>query len=108
MGMKRKFLGLIVLIFVLFSFSGCGLILKQPKDNSETDIVAGTQNMYQETIQYVQYQVDSMCVADKLPRNFEGWISNTYQDYETQSTIVRHMYIKEMNDKYEMVYIVTQ
>lgn len=94
---------------MLFSFNGCGLIQKlSHKDNSGTEVVSGTQNMYQQTVNYVQYQVDSMCVADNLPKDFEGWITSSYQDYETNAYIIRHMYIKEMNDNYEMVYIVTQ
>lgn len=72
-------------------------------------MVAGSiQNMYQTTHEYKQYQLDSMCVADNLPNNLDQWIKRTYQDYETNVYIDRYIYIKEINDSYEMVYIVTQ
>lgn len=108
--MKKKLLELIVLASVLFSFNGCGLIQKlcHKDEGNSTEVVAGTQNMYQHTVSYVQYQVDSMCVVDGIPEHFEGWIRSSYQDYETNEHITRYMYIKEMNDNYEMVYIVTQ
>ena len=48
-----------------------------------------------------------MCVADTLPMKFEGWTCRTYTDYETNQYIVRYMYVKELNDNYEMIYIVT-
>ena len=107
--MKKKLFSLIILFSMLFSFDSCGLLQKlSNKGSDDTEVVVGTQNMYQQTVNYVQYQVDSMCVADNLPKNFEGWISTSYQDYETKVYITRHLYIKEMNDNYEMVYIVTQ
>lgn len=108
--MKDKILSLIVFFSLLFSFTGCGtlnkIFHKTDKENTETTFGA-TQNMYQVTHEYTPFQVDSMCVADALPGNFEGWIRRTFTDYETNQYVVRYMYIKELNDKYEMIYIVT-
>lgn len=63
--------------------------------------------MYQTTHNYTAFQVDSMCVADALPVDFKGWIRRAYSDYETNEYVIRYMYIKELNDNYEMIYIVT-
>ena len=95
---------------MLLSFNSCGLIKKlSQNDNGEnTTIVAGgTQNMYQSTYEYSQWQLDSLCNADNLPNNLNDWINRGYQDYETDAYITRYMYIKELNDNYEMIYIVT-
>ena len=109
--MKNKLFSLIVFVSLLFSFTGCGLLNKifhKQGNNENTEIVMGTsQNMYQVTVEYTQHQVDSMCVADGLPETFDDWIRRGYLDYETNTNIVRYMYIKDMNDNYEMIYIVT-
>jgi hypothetical protein len=108
--MKNKLLSLIVLFSIIFSFTGCGLLKKVTnKDNgSDTEIVMGTtQNMYQVMHEYNAQQVDSMCVVDVLPRDLNDWIRRTYSDYETKEYVTRYMYIKELNDNREMIYIVT-
>ena len=108
--MKNKVLSLIIFFSLLFCFTGCGtlnkIFHKTDKENTETTL-GSTQNMYQTTHEYTMRQIDSMCVVDTLPMKFAGWKSSTYTDYETNQHIVRYMYIKEMNDNYEMVYIVT-
>ena len=108
--MKRKLLSLIVLFSIIFSFTGCGLLKKTPTkdETNDTEIVMGTtQNMYQVTHEYNARQIDSMCVADVLPRDLNDWIRRAYNDYETMEYVTRYMYIKELNDNREMIYIVT-
>ena len=109
--MKNKLFTLIVFVSLLFSLTGCGMLNKifhRQGNNENTEVVVGTtQNMYQITVEYTQHQVDSMCVADGLPETFDDWIRRGYLDYETNTNIVRYMYIKDMNDNYEMIYIVT-
>ena len=109
--MKNKILSMIIFISLTFSFTGCGTLSKifhRQGKNNDTEIVMGTtQNMYQVTLEYSPRQVDSMCVADGLPETFDEWIRRGYLDYETNAQIVRYMYIKELNDNYEMIYIVT-
>ena len=108
--MKNKILSLIVFFSVLLSFTGCGTLNKifHKGDKENTEINFGSsQNMYQTTHDYSAFQVDSMCVADALPVNFDGWIRRAYSDYETNEYVIRYMYIKELNDNYEMIYIVT-
>ena len=107
--MRNKIFSLVIFFSILFSMNGCGLIQKlSHKDNTDgTEIVAGTQNMYQTTYEFSQWQLDSLCNADKLPTNLNDWINRGYQDYETKVYVARYMYIKELNDNYEMIYIVT-
>lgn len=109
--MKNKFLSFVVLFSVIFSFTGCGMLNKLfhkgANENTET-VIGVTQNMYQVVHEYDARQVDSMCVVDVLPRNLNDWISKSYNDFETNEYVVRHMYIKELNDDSELIYIVTE
>ena len=92
----------------MFSLSGCGMLSRLfHKDSDNTEVTIGTPSMYQVDYEYTGYQVDSMCVADSLPRNFDDWLRRAYQDYETSEYIVRYMYIRDLNDNYEMIYIIT-
>ena len=109
--MKNKIFKLIVLFSILFSLSGCGLLNKifhKPSGNEPTEVVIGQPVMTQVTHLYNVVQVDSMCVADTIPHRFEGWLTQTYQDYETGTVIRRYSYIKTRNENYQMIYIVTQ
>lgn len=108
--MKNKFLSFIVLFSIIFSFTGCGLIKKiSNKGNSDTEVVMGTtQNMYQIMHEYNASQIDSMCVVDALPRDLNEWLSKSFNDYETNEYVVRHMYIKELNNNREMIYLITE
>lgn len=74
-----------------------------------TDTTLGNLNpgMYMKTYLYTPFQLDSMCVVDVLPRNLNDWTKNTLTDFETNMTIVRYAYMKEFNELYEMLYIVT-
>lgn len=107
--MKSRFLNIFIIVLFSCFVGSCGLFKKVQTGNDNTNVVAGSiQNMYQTTHEYKQYQLDSMCVADNLPNDLDQWIKRTYQDYETSVYIDRYIYIKEMNNSYEMVYIVTQ
>lgn len=106
--MRNKFLSFIILVSVVFSVTGCGLLSKLFNKNEEnTEVISGVHNMYQIKHEYNAYQVDSMCVVDNLPQNFDGWYRQAFQDFETGKYIIRYSYIKEMNENNEMIYIVT-
>ena len=70
--------------------------------------MGATQNMYQVMHEYNARQIDSMCVADALPRDLNEWLSKSFNDYETNEYVVRHMYIKELNNNREMIYLITE
>ena len=105
--MKNKFFSIIVMLSLLFPFIGCGPTSKVSHKDGEKTVMGTTQNMYQIVHEYSLRQVDSMCVADVLPRDLNDWIRRSYNDYETGNNIVRYMYIKELNDNFEMIYLVT-
>ena len=98
------------MLAIVFSMAGCGLIGKvfNKEKPDDTEITLATQNMYMKTYNFTIMQLDSLCKADELPVELtEGWIRRSYTDYETNTQVVRYMYIKELNDNYEMIYLVT-
>lgn len=106
----KKIFNLLICLVVFVSLTSCGPLnrLFHKEDSNDPTVVAGSiQNMYQTNHEYTAFQVDSMCVADTLPRNFEGWIRRTYSDYETNAYVVRYAYIKVLNENCELMYIVT-
>ncbi len=108
--MKNKYLKLFIFLSVAFSIASCGLLNKAQHNcnegNTETALGA-SQVMTQVINHYSKCQIDSMCVADMLPSKFNGWIKRTYTDYETKTNVTRYMFIKELNEYNEMIYIVT-
>ena len=108
--MKNRFFKLLVFFFILFSFVSCGPLnkVRQGKNKENTETTFGASQMMKQVIhEYNAYQIDSMCVTDVLPPNFNGWIKRIYSDYETNKSIIRYMFIKELNEYNEMIYIVT-
>ena len=105
--MKKLFLRLLAMLVLLSGLISCGPTNKVVTGSENEEVVVGNQRMYQENNRYNTRQVDSMCVVDALPRNFEEWIRRTYTDYETNAYVVRYVYLKVINDNYELVYIVT-
>lgn len=97
---------LLLLVSLLFSVAGCGLIGKLKHKDNPGVVLGTTQNMYQETHEYTTFQLDSMCAVDGLPKSLDEWIRRTFSDYETNEVVVRYMYIKEMNNNYELTYII--
>lgn len=53
-------------------------------------------------------QLDSICLADTLSLDFNGWINAYYIDYETRDTVFKHTYIKHAEKRNETIYIVTE
>jgi hypothetical protein len=61
------------------------------------------------TYEFNGRQLDSLFTADSLPKDFgDGWIRKAYTDYETRTYVIRYMYIKDLSEDYEMIYIVSQ
>ena len=107
--MRNVLLRVTVAALLGLSVTGCGLLRGIfHKGKPEVEAVAGTvQNMYQVRHEYDARQLDSMCVADNLPPKLWEWTFRSYIDYETGNVVDRYMFIKELNDNGEMVYIVT-
>lgn len=49
-------------------------------------------------------QLDSIQHADKLP-TLEKWKSSVFYDYEDNNKVVKMMYIKELTDTTEVIYV---
>ena len=99
---KLKTLALIA--FIGLSICGCGLFRKVPK-NTNTNTTLGASAMYGQTYTINDRQLDSVCFADKLSYDLNDWIKSTYLDYETNKIINKYIFIKTLNEKEEMVYI---
>lgn len=109
--MKNRFLGLFLAAILSLTITGCGPLSKIfHKRNTDTEIVArGSQSMFMSTYEFNGRQLDSLFTADSLPKDFgDGWIRKAYTDYETRTYIIRYMYIKDLSEDYEMIYIVSQ
>lgn len=52
-------------------------------------------------------QLDSICVADTL-LTMDYWIKDTFYDYETNESYVRYMFIKDLDNDRETIYIITE
>lgn len=108
--MKNKIPSLLLVLILSFMFTGCGLLNKIfHGNNPDIDVVYGTddQIMKEITHTYTSFQLDSMCVADTLPQNLNEWLGKSYTDSETKKRITRYMYIKQLTDTGELIYIVT-
>ena len=108
--MKNKIPSLLLVLILSFMFTGCGLLNKIfHGNNPDIDVVYGTddQIMKETSHVYTTFQLDSMCVADTLPRNLNEWLGKSYTDSETKKRITKYMYIKRLTDTGELIYIVT-
>lgn len=108
--MKKRFLNIVALLVITLSITSCGLTNKIFHKNVDNEpIVAGSiQNMYMITYDFNAKQLDSLCVADTIPSDLtDGWLRKVYTDFETNKPVIRYMYIKELNDNYEIIYFVT-
>ena len=103
--MQKRFIVLVFLLLALLSSVACGPTEKLgKKDNT---LFSTGSRMYMTTNTYTNYQLDSMCVVDTLPKDLNQWVKGTYTDFETNAYIIRYMYIKELAIDYEITYIVT-
>lgn len=102
--MKKAF-KIFVLFITLLTISSCGETWRL-RHQTHDEYVMGS--MYAYVYQYNARQLDSMCVADDLPRKLSDWTITTYSDYETGKKITKRMYIKEYSVKEEYIYLVSE
>lgn len=92
--------------FVLVSIcliTSCGCLVKTSSHNS--GVVYGTSMKSSYVMKDAsQFQLDSICTADSLPKISE-WNGSTFTDFETKSVLVKRIYIKQ-NDGNQIFYIV--
>lgn len=105
----KKILNVLLALSIIVSLNGCGLLNKIFHGHNEgTDVVGNEdQIMASMTHEYTRPQLDSMCVADTLPLNLNEWLWRSYTDNETHRKIYRYMYIKQLTENGELIYLVT-
>lgn len=104
--MKKTFGKILIFIASVMLLCGCGETWRLAhKEQTHEEYTLGSMKAY--VYNYSPAQVDSMCVADKLPRDLNDWTTGTYTDYETGTIYIRKIYIKEFDSKKEMIYIIT-
>lgn len=99
--MKNVVLRALISIVLSVGICGCGLFCKQPKDGDNA-------TMYAVTMYLNELQLDSLCNADFVPRDFTEWINMSFLDYETNARIYKYAYIKTLEDNNELIYIALQ
>lgn len=60
-------------------------------------------------IDYQEYSIekfDSICIIDNLSQNLNDWYEIYLQDYETNIYHRKLMYIKILNNSYNLIYII--
>ena len=99
--MENKLFKILILFFILSNIFSCGCLKK--KIDTET---SGTLIGYEKVIN--NWQLDSKCTVDELNPYIEDWASSTFFDYETNEKIVEKLYIKELENKREIIYRLIQ
>lgn len=97
----KKSLKYFLIIAAAILFVGCGSVKKVSK---EEFMLGSSMRMEQTLLNATQHQVDSVCVADSLPK-IKTWTGTSFTDFETRQVTIKRTYIKRANNK-ETVYIV--
>ena len=104
--MKKVITKILILLAAAVVLCGCGETWRLAHQKQTHDeYTFGTMKAF--VYEYNGRQVDSMCVADKLPRDLKDWTTGSNTDYETGTVYERKIYVKEYDDKKEMIYIIT-
>lgn len=102
--MKNIFKNLLIVMCFALVIVGCGVTKKQ---KSKTDLPLTTSMRLTCNIENGKtYQIDSIIVADTLPR-LEKWLFSVYVDYSTNKKISKRMYIRNYTNGTEAVYVIT-
>lgn len=107
----KKLRTLIITLLSVLILVGCGQTNKYYSSSSNYDTEtayfgASVESMQAYVYYYTLRQVDSMCVADNLPRNLDEWITERYLDAGMGYYVIKRMYIKEYSEVSELIYII--
>ena len=81
-----------VAILVIVSVGGCGLLRRQKMQ----DVPYGASMRILYNRDFTRHQFDSICEADTIPSDLKLWKRYSTKDFETDSVIVEHLYIKRL------------
>lgn len=99
--MTNIFKKVILTLSLLLITLSCGVVKHQTEN-----ITLGLSRMTEERLNNCnQYQIDSLIVADTLPR-LNRWLLTTYVDYETNEKVYKRMCIKKYSNGSECAYII--
>lgn len=102
--MKNILKNLLIVMCFAFIIIGCGVTKKQ---KSKNDLPLTTSMKITCNIENGKtYQIDSIIVADTLPR-LENWLFSVYVDYSTNKKITKRMYMRNYSNGTEAVYVIT-
>lgn len=92
--MKNLFFNLLVFIALILSAHTCSNV----KTNKNSSMLG-----YEKLIN--NRQLDSICIADTLNPHVEEWFTTDFIDNETNEKQQQKIYIKELSDESEIIYI---
>ena len=94
----KKVLTIILALFLAITFS-----CKTGKNVGE-NVFGTTSMMVLYNMDINQNQLDSICKVDTLP-DYNKWLSARFTDYETNTVILKRIYLKKYSDDEEVIYI---
>jgi len=100
-----KFLTVVLLFFTVLSCGNTCWFAKKNQDQTYGQS-RGMVSVYNMGI--TTAQLDSICLADALSQDFNDWLNGYFIDFETKDTVFKHTFIKTIEGKQEVIYIVTE
>ena len=98
--MKNLVFKFLVILFLVTNIIGCGCLKKQKQNNNSL--------MYGYEMLINNRQLDSICLVDNLNPHLDNWFATTFLDYETNKVVVQRMFIKELTDSTEAIYVLVE
>lgn len=105
MKILTKFLTIVLLFFTVLSCGNTGWFCRKKTDQNygQSQSMISVYNMG-----ITNEQLDSICLADNLSQDLNDWLTGYFIDYETKDTVFKHTFIKTIEGKQEVIYIVTE
>lgn len=97
--MRNKIIKYTLLLFLLSTLQYCGVWHKAGKVDFRTKTLIERE--------FIQCQLDSLCVADTLSCDFNDWTNCDFITYMTNDTIHKRLWIKQWGDGTLVKYVVT-
>lgn len=101
--MKKILCKCLIAVSLVIGLSSCGNAWKAKHSQQTETTINGA--MYGYVMVLNERGLDSLCFVDALPRDLDEWKATAYRDYETNKTVVKRMYIKELTETREAIYI---
>lgn len=93
--MKRLFYYIVFFCIM----TSCGILCSIPKEDFRTKTLIDKE--------FIQRQLDSLCVADTLSCDFNDWEHGEFISYNTNDTVRKYVWVKQWDDGTLIKYVVT-